>query len=99
MMPVVAETLTTAEYQQVEDQYFVKPKSLLELGAEGHWLLDGLDEEGRYLIVHTVPAVPRFVLLHGFARAYRRKRALLWGDGPAAALPSLDLARMEGFSG
>jgi hypothetical protein len=96
MMPVVGDTLTAAEYQQVEDQYFVKPKSFLELGAEGHWLLDGLDDEGRYLIVHTVPAVPRFVLLHGFARMYRRKKALLWGEGPAAALPSLSLARMEG---
>lgn len=96
MMPVVAATLTTAEYQGIEHQYFVKPKGFLELGAEGHWILDGLDEEGREVILHVVPAVPRFVLLHGFAPAYRRKKARLWGDGPAAALPSLDLARMEG---
>lgn len=96
MMPVVAATLTTAEYQGIEHQYFVKPKSFLELGAEGHWILDGLDEVGREVILHVVPAVPRFILLHGFAPAYRRKKALLWGDGPAAALPSLDLARMEG---
>lgn len=96
MMPVVAATLTTAEYQGVEQEYFVKPKGFLELGAEGHWILDGLDEEGRDVILHVVPAVPRFVLLHGFARAYRRKKARLWGDGPAASLPSLDLARMGG---
>ena len=96
MMPVVAATLTTAEYQAVEDEYFVKPKGFLELGAEGHWILDGLDAEGRDVILHVVPAVPRFLLLHGFARAYRRKKARLWGDGPAAALPSLNLARMEG---
>jgi hypothetical protein len=96
MMPVVAATLTTAEYQRVEQEYHVKPKGFLELGAEGHWILDGLDEEGRDVILHVVPAVPRFLLLHGFARAYRRKRARLWGDGPAAALPSLDLARMKG---
>jgi hypothetical protein len=96
MMPVVAATMTTAEYQAIEHRHFVKPKSFLELGAEGHWILDGLDEEGRELILHVVPAVPRFVLLHGFAPAYRRKKALMWGDGPAAALPSLDLARMEG---
>lgn len=95
MMPVVAATLTTAEYQDVEDRYFVKPKSFVELGAEGHWLLDGLDEEGRHVIVHSVPAVPRFVLLHGFARTYRRKKARLWGDGPAAALPSLALGWTE----
>jgi hypothetical protein len=96
MMPVVAATLTTAEYQGVEQEYFVKPKGFLELGAEGHWILDGLDEEGRDVILHVVPAVHRFVLLHGFARAYRRKKARLWGDGPAAALPSLALARTEG---
>ena len=96
MMPVVAATLTTAEYQGVEHRYFVKPKGFLELGAEGHWILDGLDEEGRHVMLHVVPAVPRFLLLHGFARAYRRKKARLWGDGPAAALPSLALARREG---
>jgi hypothetical protein len=96
MMPVVAATLTPAEYQGVEQEYHVKPKGFLELGAEGHWILDGLDDEGRDVILHVVPAVPRFVLLHGFARAYRRKKAQLWGDGPAAALPSLDLARMKG---
>ncbi len=96
MMPVVAATLTTAEYQAVEDKYFVKPKGFLELGAEGHWILDGLDAEGRDVILHVVPAVPRFLLLHGFAPAYRRKKARLWRDGPAASLPSLNLARMEG---
>lgn len=96
MMPVVSATITTAEYQEVEHEHFVKPKSFLELGAEGHWIIDGLDPEGRELILHVVPAVPRFILLHGFARSYRRKCALLWGDGPAAALPSLDLARLDG---
>jgi hemerythrin-like domain-containing protein len=95
MMPVVAATLTTAEYQRVEDEYFVKSKGFLELGAEGHWILDGLDDEGRHVMLHLVSAVPRFLLLHGFARAYRRKKARLWGNGPAAALPSLALAPTE----
>jgi hypothetical protein len=95
MMPVVATTLTNAEYQAVEQEHFVKPKGFLELGAEGHWILDGLPSEGRGVMLGVVPAVPRFVLLHGFAAAYRRKKAVLWGGGSAAALPSLDLARME----
>lgn len=96
MMPVVSATITTAEYHAVEQEHFVKPKSFMELGAEGHWIIDGLGPEDREVILHVVPAVPRFILLHGFARSYRRKRDLLWGDGPAAALPSLDLARLEG---
>lgn len=96
MMPVVSATITTAEYHSVEQEHFVKPKSFMELGAEGHWIIDGLGPQDREVILHVVPAVPRFILLHGFARSYRRKCDLLWGDGPAAELPSLDLARLEG---
>jgi hypothetical protein len=95
MMPVVAGTLTDAEYKAVEHQYFVKPKGLRELGAEAHWVLDGLPQEGRDVMLHVVPAVPRFVLLHGFARSYRRKAARVWGDGPAAGVPSLQLSPAE----
>jgi hypothetical protein len=96
MMPVVSATLTDADYRAVEQEHFVKPKSFVELGAEGHWIIDGLGPEEREVILGVVPAVPRFVLLHGFGRGYRRKRALLWGDGPAASVPSLTLARLEG---
>lgn len=96
MMPVVSATITTTEYHDIEQEHFVKPKSFMELGAEGHWIIDGLGPDDREVILHVVPAVPRFILLHGFARSYRRKRDLLWGDGPAAAIPSLDLARLEG---
>ena len=55
-------------------------------------MLDGLDPEGRAVMLQAVPAVPRFLLLHGFARRYRRRRALLWGDGPAASVASLSVA-------
>jgi hypothetical protein len=96
MMPVVSATITTTEYHDVEQEYFVKPKSFMELGAEGHWIIDGLGPVDREVILHVVPAVPRFILLHGFARSYQRKFDLLWGDGPAAAIPSLNLARLEG---
>ena len=33
------------------------------------------------MVVHTVAAVPRFLLLHGFARAYQRRPS---GDGSRA---------------
>lgn len=96
MMPVVSATITDTEYHVVEQEHFVKPKSFRELGAEGHWIIDGLGPEDREVILGVVPAVPRFILLRGFARNYRRKSNLLWGNGPAAALPSLNLARLEG---
>lgn len=95
MMPVVSATITTTEYHEVEQEHFVKPKSFMELGAEGHWIIDGLGPEDREVILHVVPAVPRFILLRGFARSYRRKRDLLWGNGPAAGVPSLSLARLD----
>lgn len=92
MMPVVAATLTDAEYRAVEHEHFVAPKGVRELGAEGHWVLDGLPPEGREVMLSVVPAAPRFVLLHGFARSYRRAAARRWGDGAAARVPSLQLS-------
>lgn len=91
MMPVVAATLTDAEYRAVEREHFVAPKGLRELGLEAHWVLDGLPPEGREVMLSVVPAVPRFVLLHGFARSYRRSAVRRWGTGPAARVPSLQL--------
>ncbi|MGZ5368500.1 MAG: hypothetical protein ACXWXV_04485, partial [Aeromicrobium sp.] len=37
----------------------------------------------------------RFVLLHGFARSYRRNAALRWDNGAAAKLPSLQLSMVQ----
>ncbi len=83
-MPVVSATITQAEWDAVEQTYNIKPKSLAQLGMEGHWLLDGIDREGYQVVVHTVPAVPRFILLHGFAHAYRRQAQARWqADVPA----------------
>ena len=61
MMPVVAATITSAEFRAVEHEHFVKPKGFVELGVEAHWVLDGLAPEGREVMLHVVPAVPRFV--------------------------------------
>ena len=83
-MPVVSASITRADWQAVEQRYNIKPKSLAQLGMEGHWLLDGIDAEGFDVVVHTVPAVPRFILLHGFARAYRRRARARWQPDSAA---------------
>ena len=89
-MPVVAETLTAPDLDAWQHKYVVKPKSLWQLGLEGHWLIDEIDPEGYQVAAHQVPAVPRFILLHGFARPYRRRTNAWWspevpaGHGAAA---------------
>ncbi len=80
-MPVVSASITQAEYHAWEQAYAIKPKSIRQLGMEGHWVLDGIDPEGYQVVVHVVPPVPRFILLHGFARAYRRQARERWQPG------------------
>lgn len=82
-MPVVAASVSEREWRDWNQAYYLKPKSPAELAMEGHWLIDDLDPEGYQVVVHEVPPVLRFVLLHGFARAYRRKAASLWRGRPA----------------
>lgn len=85
LMPLVSVAVTNAEWRALDQEYFVKPKSLAELGFEGHWLLDGLDAERSQLVVHQVPAIPRFVLVHGFARRYRQRAKACWGPARESA--------------
>jgi hemerythrin-like domain-containing protein len=77
-MPVVAASLTHREWDELERKYKVSSKSTTELALEGHWLLDDLDAEGRDVVVHVVPAIPRFVVIHWFAGRYRRRAAACW---------------------
>jgi hypothetical protein len=77
-MPVVSATLTEAELRALEEEHFLGDRSFTELGDEGHWLLDDLAPDLREVVTGTVPPVPRFVLLHGFARRYRRRSAARW---------------------
>ncbi len=66
-MPVVAASITDREWDALEQQYDVKPKTKWQLAMEGHWLVEGIDCRGvKVRVVHKVPAVLRFVLLHGF---------------------------------
>jgi len=78
-MPVVSACLTRGEWDEVEQEFFVKNKSKRELAMEGHWLIEGIDPEGYDIVVHTVPPLLRFVLVHGFGPAYRRRAKARWG--------------------
>jgi hypothetical protein len=64
-------------------------KPLRELGLDGHWLIDEIDPDDYRVVADQVPAVPRFILLHGFARPYRLRRDTWWSPqvtaGRAAA--------------
>jgi hypothetical protein len=81
-MPVVSQTISHGEWRAIEKKHNLQGKSMSQLGFEGHWLLDGLDPEGRDVVLHTVPPVPRFVLLHGYARGYRRRSQAVWEGVP-----------------
>jgi hemerythrin-like domain-containing protein len=89
MMPVVSSCVTEREWQDWNQRINVKPKPLLYLAEEGHWVLDNLDELSSDLVVHLVPPIPRFVLIRLLGGRYRRKRALLWQGSPAEHVPSL----------
>jgi hemerythrin-like domain-containing protein len=79
MMPIVANTLTKGQWDAWEQEYYVEPKSMKELGLEGHWLIDDADRAVYDHVVGTVNPVLRFVLLRGFGPKYRRECARRWG--------------------
>lgn len=79
MMPVVARTLTGRQWDEVEQRVFIASKTKRELGTEAHWIVDGVDREDYDVAVRKVGPVTRFILLHTFARPYRRACAARWG--------------------
>jgi hypothetical protein len=91
MMPVVSTCVTAREWDDWNQEVNVKPKPLMYLAEEGHWILDNLDDVSRALVVALVPPVPRFVLIRLLGGRYRRKRALLWAGSPAERVPSLSV--------
>lgn len=80
-MPITSRLITAAEWEAIDKQHNLDPKSMSDLGFEGHWLIDGASDADRATVVGLVPAIPRFILLHGFARRYRRHAVDCWGDG------------------
>ena len=79
VMPIVASTLTQAQWDAWEQEYYIKPKSNKDLGLEGHWLIDGGNREVYDHVVGKVNPALRFVLLRGFGPRYRSACATRWG--------------------
>jgi len=77
-MPVVSASISDDEWNDIEQRYFVKKKSTVELAMEGHWMIEDIDSEGYDVVVHTVPPVLRFVLVYGFGPMYRRRAKARW---------------------
>jgi hypothetical protein len=69
----VASTLTRAQWDAWEEQYYIKPKSKKQLGLEGHWLIDGGNQAVYDHVVGKVNPVLRLVLLRGFGPKYRKQ--------------------------
>jgi hypothetical protein len=86
MMPVVAQTLTDKEWQELGHHAFIRGKSLPHLALDGHWVIDNATDEDRRQMVTKIPAVPRFILLQGFRRGYARRTRALWAGTDAAGL-------------
>ena len=78
MMPVVSSVVTDSEWRKLEEHYNLTGKSSAQLGFEGHWLIDGASRQDRKRVVGLVPAIPRFILVHGFAGSYRRRADACW---------------------
>ncbi len=78
VMPIVATTITDVEWREIEHEHNLKHKSLAQLGLEGHWLIDDASPADREKVLGLVPTIPRFVLVHGFAHSYRRRKAACW---------------------
>lgn len=82
-LPLVSQVLSDEEFQAWDREFNVKGKSPLQLADEGHWIIDGLPPQKQRIVTGLVPPLKRFVLIHGFARRYRRRMGLIWGQsGP-----------------
>lgn len=77
-MPIASRLVTAAEWLAIEKEHNLDPKSRSELGFEGHWLIDGASDADRATVLGLVPSIPRFFLLHGYARRYRHRVAACW---------------------
>jgi hypothetical protein len=86
-MPVVARSVPARDLAAWDKAANVKGKPLRELGLRGHWLIEEIDPEGYQVVVTQVPAIPRFILLHGFARSYQRRTSAWWNPAAGAETP------------
>ena len=89
MMPVVAASITAADWHRWDQEHNIKGVSFGELAATGLWILDGQDRASDALMSQAVPAPIRFIITRGFGPRYRRKTAQVWGGTPAADVPAI----------
>ncbi|MEO7118162.1 MAG: SRPBCC family protein, partial [Candidatus Limnocylindrales bacterium] len=78
LMPVVSRVLTNAEWNAIEQAHNLAGKSKVQLGREGHWLIDEVPPDDRARVLGLVPLAPRLVLLYGFGPSYRRHQRACW---------------------
>ena len=84
LLPLVSAVVSDEEWRRLEREHFLEPKSFRQLGYEGQWLLDGLAADQRAVVTGVLPPGVRQVMVHGFARGYRRRREACWGRTPGA---------------
>lgn len=80
-MPIVSASITAAEWDAWDQEHNVKPKPIMQLGKEAHWVIDGLDQDRYQVVKQLLPPIPRFIVLKAFAPSYRRRATALWGPG------------------
>lgn len=77
-MPVVAATISNAEWEEWDNRYNIKPNSPRQLAFIGHWIVEGCNQRTKEMIFGLVPPVPRFILDRAFGPAYRRSAQTRW---------------------
>lgn len=95
MMPLVQRTVTEREWTDWEQSTNIRSKGTSQLAFEGHWLIDNASAADRSTVVHHVPAVPRFVMLHLMGGPYARRRQAAWAGTAAADVPVLTLTELD----
>jgi uncharacterized protein YndB with AHSA1/START domain len=78
MMPVVAASITKAQWDHWTQEYNVKPTPKSQLAIEGLWIMEGQTAEDRALMAELVPPIPRWIILNVVSRAYRKQAFRRW---------------------
>jgi hemerythrin-like domain-containing protein len=78
MMPVVAASITKAEWDHWTQEFNVKPTPMSQLAIEGLWIMEGQAEQDRALMAELVPAIPRWIILNVVSRKYRKQAFRRW---------------------
>lgn len=50
-MPITSRLISAAEWQAIEKKHNLDPKSMSDLGFEGHWLIDSVSDADRVTVI------------------------------------------------